>query len=131
MIERGAIRNRALAMRVRDYTGLRFGKITPTDIDGFMEFGGRLFVFIEGKSGSANMPYGQQLALERLTDAVHKPPERYAICLISKHNDEGDIDAANSRLTRYRWNGRWSYVFKDISLRFAIDRLVAKYARSK
>ena len=48
MAERGVIRNRQFAQQLRDFSGLRFGKITPTDIDGFMDFGDRLFVVLEG-----------------------------------------------------------------------------------
>ena len=47
MFERGVIHNRERGAQIRDYSGLRFGNITPTDIDGFMDFGGRVFVVFE------------------------------------------------------------------------------------
>ena len=35
-LDRGKIRNRECAGQLKDFSGLRFGKITPTDIDGFV-----------------------------------------------------------------------------------------------
>ena len=47
--DRGKIRDATLIDRLRDFSGLRYGRITPTDIDAFMEFGNKAFVFIEAK----------------------------------------------------------------------------------
>ena len=47
--DRGKIRNREYAQILRDLTGLRWGKITPTDIDSFLDFGNKACVFIESK----------------------------------------------------------------------------------
>lgn len=107
MAERGIIQNREFKQKIADFSGLRFGKITPTDLDAFMDFGNRLFVFVEAKYGSSQLPYGQQLALERLCDACNEPPIRYAVAFIVSHKSEGDIDFANTTVTKYRWNGKW------------------------
>ena len=66
MTEPGIFRNREYAKQLKSFSGLRFGKITPTDIDGFLDFGNNVYVFIETKHGDAPLPYGQKLALERL-----------------------------------------------------------------
>lgn len=107
MHERGVIGNRAFKNQVADMSGLRFGNITPTDLDAFMDFNNRLFVFVEAKFGGAAMQYGQRLAIERLCDACHRPPERFAVAFITSHNSQGDIDFAMTTITKYRWNGRW------------------------
>jgi hypothetical protein len=107
MPERGVIRNRAFRQQINDFSGLRFGKITPTDLDAFMDFHNKLFVFVEAKHHGAEMPYGQRLALERVCDACHNPPHRYAVAFLTRHDCEGDIDFASTAVTRYRWNGKW------------------------
>lgn len=129
MAERGEIRNRAYAAQIRDFRGLRFGKITPTDIDGFLDFGDRLFVFVESKFGGSAMPYGQRLALQRLCDSCHVPPRRHAIVLIAAHMSDTDIDFANSKVTEYRWFGKWIHEGRSVTVRAAIDGLVNRYLR--
>ena len=37
LAERGVIRNRQFAQQIRDFSGLRFGKITPTATDRLLE----------------------------------------------------------------------------------------------
>lgn len=107
MSERGVIRNRAFKQQIADFSGLTFGKITPTDLDAFMDFNNKLFVFVESKHGNSQMPYGQQLAIERLCDACHKPPHRFAVAFVTSHESDGDIDFANTTVTKYRWEGKW------------------------
>jgi hypothetical protein len=107
MPERGVIRNREFKRQIVDFSGIRFGNITPTDLDAFMDFGNRLFVFVETKFNGASMPYGQRLAIERLCDACNTPPDRYSVAFITSHHSEGDIDFANTVVTEYRWQGKW------------------------
>lgn len=128
MTERGVIRNREYAKQLKDFSGLRYGKITPTDIDGFMDFGDRLFVVIEGKHAGAALQTGQRMALERLVDACHNPPRRIAVCLIVDHYEgqSEDVDYARCTVRAMRWNGKWTQPMqRGISLRQAIDKLKA------
>jgi hypothetical protein len=108
MIERGQIRNRAQAAQVRDFSRIRFGKITPTDIDGFFEMGDRVFVFIELKYGGRGMPDGQRIAIERMADALNVPP-RTSLVVIGRHDDTPDVDiqADACAVVSYRHDGRW------------------------
>lgn len=133
MSERGVIRNRAAASQLRDFSGLRYGRITPTDIDAYMEFGGRLFIFIEGKFGGASLPRGQMLALERLVDAMHLPPQRYAALIVAQHETQGtDVDIASAGVRAWRWGGKWRQpVERGITVRRAINRLVAAYGTAE
>lgn len=95
----------------RDYIRqvVDFGKLPATDIDFFIDFGNRLFVMGETKFDGAPVPRGQELALERLCDACHNPPDRYSVAFVTKHNSEGDIDLPTTLVTKYRWNGKWRY----------------------
>lgn len=106
-VERGVIGNRAYKQQIADFSGLTFGKITPTDLDAFMDFNNKLFVFVETKFNNAPLKYGQRLALERLCDACHNPPHRYAVAFVTSHQSNGDIDFANTTVMQFRWNGEW------------------------
>ena len=109
--ERGAIRNRKYGTQVRDYRGVRFGNITPTDIDGLIEYRNLGYVLIETKYQDADLPYGQRLALERLCDdlQVVKP----TLLVIASHdNADGDIDVANAMVGAYRYKGEWKHIDK-------------------
>lgn len=128
MAERGVIRNRQFAQQLRDFSGLRFGNITPTDIDGFMDFGDRLFVVLEGKHAGSQLQTGQRLALERLVDACHCPPRRVAAALILDHVEapDEDVDFGACVVRSMRWFGRWVRpLTAGITCRAAIERLKA------
>lgn len=128
MFERGKVRNRDHAAQLRDFSGLRFGNITPTDVDAIVEFGGRLFIFVELKYGDAELPRGQRLCLERISDAINAPPNRRSIVLVAKHNDAtGDVDCAAAKVVEYRWNGVWRHEFRtSITVRMAIDSMLLR-----
>jgi len=126
--QRGVIQNRARKQQIADMSGLRFDKITPTDLDGFMDFGNRLFVFIEGKFIATPVLYGQQLAIDRLCDATHNPPNRYSFAIIADHCHpcDEDIDFANMTVRTIRQNGNWAQPLqKGLTVKEAINRMVA------
>ena len=121
---RGKIRNRERAKQLRDFTGLRWGKITPTDIDAFTEFGDKVFVFVEAKVNGVAMPFGQRLAFERLCDAVAESG-RTAVYFVVEHdsNPEIDVDYANCPVEQYRYNCEWHKPAEQITCKKAIDAL--------
>jgi hypothetical protein len=128
MVDRGVIKNRELKNQVADMSGLRWGNITPTDIDAFLDFGDRLFVLVEGKYGGADVQHGQMLAIQRLCDATHFPPRRYSYAIIADHYtpDGNDIDFANMIVRTIRFNGKWVTPKKaDLTLRRAIEKIKA------
>jgi len=109
MPERGLIKNRERAKQLRDYSGLCFDTITPTDVDGLIEYHGRGYILIEVKFGDAPMDRGQRLAFERLTDDLNRAG-RPTIFLIVGHDQrdpEKDIDVGTSIVTEYRYNRQW------------------------
>jgi hypothetical protein len=124
MGERGVIRNREYGKQLRDFSGLRFEKgITPTDIDGFVEFGNRVFVLIETKFDGAVMSWGQRTALERLADAISRGGDKHAILIIATHNSaaEFDVDVGNCLVTEYRVRGLWKKPSGKITVKALID----------
>lgn len=99
--------------------------ITPTDIDGVLDFGGKLFVFIEAKLTGAALPRGQELALERLTDA-YEETGRNAACIVCEHaNRVGEINLAQCTVIRYRWHGAWRFPAGIVTTRQAIDLILS------
>lgn len=82
---RGEIRNVARAQQINDFSGLAFGKITPTDLDGVIEYHDKAFVYYEFKYLDADLPYGQRLCLERLVSAAWDAGKK-AIALVVEHS---------------------------------------------
>lgn len=126
-VGRGIIRNRRLANQVKDYSGLRYGKITPTDIDGLIDFGNQVFVFLELKRFDNQLPVGQRLAIERLTDAIEKAGKP-ALAIVCRHTTDDDIDVARCDVAEYRFNGMWREPTSNITVRQLVDRFLIRYA---
>jgi len=122
MLERGAIRERKYANQVKDFTKLRWGNITPTDLDGFIDFSDRLFVIIELKYTKADIPYGQRLALERMIDRWEAGGIS-AVALIATHNasPKEDIKVHAATVNEYRWKGRWIRPSRTINVHESIE----------
>jgi hypothetical protein len=101
-----AFRNKNNARALVEFSGLRYGNKMPTDIDAFLDFDNKAFVFFEVKYRNADMSYGQQLALERLCDSVNPDIEAYVL-VVSHTTKDGDIDLASSIITKIRHGGKW------------------------
>ena len=113
------IKNLDYLARIKNFSGLRFGSISPTDLDGFLDFGNRLFIFIETKFADSQLRGGQKLALERLCDAC-QTEHRTSILIVTNYQEEGEIDIGETIVQQYRLRGRW-YTATDIKLRDAIE----------
>ena len=120
--DRGKIRNREAAGQLKDFSGLRFGKITPTDIDGFVDFNNKAFVLIEVKYGTAPMPFGQKLGYERLCDACEKAGIR-TLVIVAHHNIEApnEIDVAILPVTLVRLGKKWRKPNVPHTVRSAVE----------
>lgn len=120
--DRGKIRNRELAARLRDFSGMRFGNITPTDVDGLIEYHDKGYVIIETKYNAAPMPYGQRLALQRTCDDLQTQKPTLLV-VAANRNQEGDIDIANTEVTEYRFDGKW--LKRQCTTRQLVERFIA------
>lgn len=126
---RGKIRNKEHAQTLRDYSGMAWGRITPTDIDGFVEFGDRVFVIVESKYGSAPLSVGQRLALERLSDAVSR--SRHCLLVVCSHNSPSDeeIPMHECIVTQYRSGGIWRIPRSQTTLKAIVDKFKSRFER--
>lgn len=106
---RGKIQFRDRARQINDFSGLRYGNITPTDIDGFNEYHGKAMIFYEIKYGDKELPYGQKLALERLADNNQKAgtPSTVLVCRHNISDPEQDVNVAETIVTDFYYAGKW------------------------
>ena len=106
---RGKIQNRERAKQIIDFSGMRFGNITPTDLDGLIEKGNKAFVFYEYKLPDAEMPSGQKLALMRIVDGLSEAG-KYAVLFLCRHkqyNTEEDVKADKAIVEAIYWKNQW------------------------
>jgi len=122
---KGVIHAPQRATQLRDYSGLLFGNITPTDIDGLIEYKNIGYVIIELKYRDTEILKGQKLALARMNDDFELAGKA-SLCIIASHFQEDcskAIDVANTHVTAYRYRKRWrtfrSVMFtRDLIVRF-------------
>ena len=104
--ERGKIHSRNRARQIIDFSGLRFGNITPTDIDGMIEYKNKALIYYEFKLKGNKMPDGQRLAFEREVQDHAKVGKR-AIAILLEHevfDYSIDIPAAYCTVSKYYLN---------------------------
>ena len=120
----GIIRNRDNLSQVRSFRGMVFGTVSPTDIDGFFEIADRVYVFIETKFKGKGLSRGQELAFERLTDAIAAP--RRALFIIACHEQDkiSDIDVAGCAVVRYRSRGQWKPAPQGMTVRQLTEKFI-------
>lgn len=125
---RGKIHNRERAQQQRDYSSIRFGNITPTDIDGLIEYKDKAYVIIELKWSDTPLSYGQRLALERLTDDLARTGKPI-LCIISSHyvdDSDFDINVSETIVREYRLKKAWHIP----SHNFTTEAMIDKFLRS-
>lgn len=118
-------RNRDYGSQLKDFSNLRWGAISPTDIDGILEFQNRLFIIIETKYQDSPLPTGQRLCLERLCDAIQSDTKT-CVLILTSHESNGDIDMGLTIVRRYRENGNW-HESPEMTLREVIEIMRRKY----
>ncbi len=127
MGERGVIQNRARKKQINDFRNLRYGTITPTDIDGFIDFGNRVFVWFELKYDTApRISDGQRLALERMCDSA-MVAGKVSYVILAKHfirTSSADVDVAAAIVVEFRYERKWESVEEGITVRQFIDRIL-------
>lgn len=126
MVDRGVIANRDRAKQIVCFRGLRFDNITPTDIDGLIEYKNQCFLLVEFKHFSKpDMPSGQRLALERLATSLNKPTLLLHAIHYTYANE--DIDAASCEVLRYFWSGQWRPLDDQRTVRELASGFFAKF----
>ena len=120
--ERGKIRNENHAKQLNDFRGLlRRRGITPTDIDGLIDYNGKAFIFLEGKHANTALPMGQKMALENIAKAI-QDAKREVIVFVFRHNVEQSqqITVADQLVTEIYYQRRWFSPTKKLNVLDAI-----------
>jgi hypothetical protein len=108
---RGAIRHLDRYKQLISYAGLeRHRHITPTDIDGLIDYNGNAFLLLECKLEGKEIDYGQKRAIENIIGSFVESG-RKACCLVFRHNSQTDeiIDAKNCIVSDVYYEGKWHY----------------------
>jgi beta-xylosidase len=82
---RGVIQNIGRKQQINDFSELRFGNITPTDMDGVIEYKDKAYIFIEIKYLNKELPWGQRLFLERMVNDISETGKQ-AVAIVIEHN---------------------------------------------
>lgn len=128
---RGEINFRSRAKQLRDFSGLRYGNITPTDIDGLIEYKDKAYIIMEAKFGDTVLPKGQELALERLCDDLQKTKATLLIVARHDQNVEKDIDFANCIVEKYRFKKEWTIIKTKTTRNWTVRSLIDKFLENK
>lgn len=89
-VPRGTIKHINRFKQVISFEGMeRLRKITPTDIDGFIDYGGKFFIYMECKHENKNLEYGQRLAMESVVKS-HTKAGHKACAIWFTHNSASD-----------------------------------------
>jgi hypothetical protein len=126
MIERGVIRFRDRRRQIVDMRGMKIGTITPTDLDGLIDYHNDAFAFFELKHRDAPLERGQQMALVRVVDAIARGGKRAALFVCSHIIDDPreDVPADRCRVRTTYEHGQWHEATSIETLREAVDRFL-------
>jgi hypothetical protein len=108
--QRGNIKHKARAQQINSFSGLlRRRNITPTDIDGLIDYNGKAFIILEGKYGDAEIPKGQRMALEHLANAMVDGNKQVTV-IVFRHNINDvneDVKVSEQSVTQVYFKRKW------------------------
>lgn len=125
MYDRGVFRSREYARQLVVFDGLRYGNITPTDIDGVIEYRNVGYILFEVKHGASSLPEGQRIALERMCDDLGR--QKLAFLVVASHTSHGDIRLMECTVERYRHKAGWHLDWQGCPVSMLIDFLMDVY----
>ena len=124
---RGKILYPERRQQIIDFSGLRYGNITPTDCDGIIEYRDQAWVFIEIKYRDTEFPVGQKLMHERLANGLEKAGKKTLIILAEHYVDDPKqtINAAECIVRQIYFKGEWLVPKGKHKLKDVVDRFIA------
>lgn len=127
-MSRGTIRNTKRAQQINNFKGLRYGKITPTDLDGLIEYKDVAYVFIEVKFRDAPLPFGQRLALKRMVADLSK--HKKAIAIVCEHDvadTNEQVDTAECKVREIMLSDEmvWRATKQEMKVKELIDSFLS------
>jgi len=119
------IKNLARLLQPIDFEGLRSGAMLASDIDAVMEYGDRLFIFVELKRPGQGLPLGQRIMYERMSRAISESPSREAYTIIAENttvDTEEAVDLAKCKVTAYFSGSQKKWITPTNSLNVMLMR---------
>jgi len=126
-MSRGIIQNIARAQQINSFKNLQYGKITPTDMDGCIEYKNKAYIFLEVKYKDKELPFGQKLAIERLVNDTSV--KKISLAIICEHyieNPQEQVDVATCNVRELYFSSEkiWRPPIKVMSVRKLIDLFI-------
>jgi len=129
MSERGKIRSEKYARQQVRWPSMRWGNITPTDIDGALDFSDRLYIFFEVKHISSHLNTGQRLLLERMCKRINDSGA-VSVALVAQHYEDIDhVILENCILDEYWYFGEWHKPRDIVTIERCVDTLYTKHIK--
>ena len=105
-------RGRPVTKRIKQvisFDGLQFGVISPTDIDGCIEYRDKALILLEYKLRGYKMPTGQRLCLERIADDVEMSGRKATVFLCEHDVTDVDkpVDAKSAIVKAVYYKHKW------------------------
>lgn len=113
--------------QIVDYSGLKWGKIRPSDIDGIIEFGGKKLILLEFKTALKPMDLGQKILLEHLIQNWDAKSGNESIAIIADHYTESSevIDGGSCIVREAYYKGKWySYQGLNRTVKSVVERFI-------
>ena len=129
---RGDIRHLDRYKQLISWSGLETPrKITPTDCEGLMDFGGIALINIELKLIDAPFHYGQKLAFQNMIDTYNEAGKKGCI-ILARHNSKPEeiIDGANCIVETIYVNKEWHSV-KGKTVKDVLSYYIKKWRLDK
>lgn len=121
------INNEKIVSQIKEFQGLRWEKIGPTDIDAFIDFGDRAFFIIELKYKDSDVKYGQKKALERLCDACQTAYRDSIVILATHDSSVGEkIICADAIVKEVRYKGEWFPPLRKYTVKELVESYLSK-----
>lgn len=103
----GLIKNSNKAKQGIDFTGVKWGKIHPSDVDFVLEFNNKVLILGEVKYKGSELTIGQRLMLERMADSWHTGFS-FIIFVHHTHDDDTtDIPLEKCEVYKIYHNKKW------------------------
>jgi hypothetical protein len=111
--KRDELKFKGRARQINSFLGLiRRRNITPTDIDGIIDYNGKAFVILEGKYGDAELPKGQKMALENLANAILESKKKVVVIIFRHHVHDinNDIIVSKQMVSDIYFKRKWDKI---------------------
>jgi len=131
-MSKSLIKNKDRARQLMLFDGLvRHRGISPTDIDGLIDYKGNAFILLEGKLTGTPILNGQKMAIENLCKAIISGGKE-CIALVFEHQTKSsnDIFVKNCLVRKIYISGCWRDPKFNISVIQAVD-LIEAYFKQK